>query len=194
MSIRRLPPHRGEDDAAPPELPAVGSSHLRWRVVLCEAVDEPRRAIRWGDEPRRSVFKISRCEDYFVAIRVIREALQVERVVYSQCTALVSHTFDSASWVPAEAIRERRYCPVSRSRVLQIEYREGAEGAEALADTLRVPREQGVCWRCGRGLEGNRRSFCPECGQYRRRVINTLWKARTRRPRRRSRRRRRPRS
>ena len=89
----------------------------KWRVVVCEP----------GEKPRKSE-RVWRCTSYWTASQwVRRKLLGRKRVWPSQFVRHVSHVFDDEAWHRAETIRVTMYCPVSMTRLLQLEYQDGAD-------------------------------------------------------------------
>ena len=158
MSASDGHPQRHPGAAAAPEQATDKFAHLKWRVVACEAGDAPRGAL-----------KVWRCIDYHEARSFTRSLLKIEQLWYPRFTALVSHSRDEPAWIRAEAIRVAMYCPIATSRILQIEYQEGAD--DCPADLFTVPRPAG-CWRCGSQLGPKDRAYCSPCKVYRRRAFN----------------------
>lgn len=137
-------------------------AHLKWRIIVCDAGDEPRKVIKdW------------RLESYLSALSYVRRTmLRQNQIWYTRYTALVSHRKDDPAWVRAEAILEEMYCAINMTRILQIEYQAGTK--DCPVDLFTVPRPLGICWRCDRRLHIRERAFCLKCKQLRRRLYNAL--------------------
>ena len=134
----------------------------KWRVVVCEP----------GEEPRESE-RVWRCTSYWTASQwVRRKLLGRKRVWPSQFVRHVSHVFDDEAWHRAETIRVTMYCPVSMTRLLLLEYQ---DGADCPAELFTVPRPAGRCWRCDRRWDG-KGVYCDDCKALRRRTYNSWWK------------------
>ena len=141
----------------------MGAYRQQWRIVLCDA----------GEEPRK-VSQVWLCWNYYHTVVLVRTLLSLGLIVTSRYAIPLSHTNDDPAWNRAEAVRERLNCPLSTTRVLQLEYRDGADCPSHL---FMVPRPRGICWRCGQRLEGTARIHCPSCREEHQRSYNTWWRA-----------------
>ena len=141
------------------------TSNSKWRIVLCAAgAEEPRTAQRiWG------------CVIYHHASRLARRLAGRERIWPSGFVVPVRHSRDDEAWHRAETIRVTMYCPVSMTRLLQLEYQ---FGADCPADLFTVPRPPGICWRCDRRVEKG--VYCDDCKAFRRRTYNSWWRSHAR--------------
>ena len=132
----------------------------KWRIVLCSRGEEP-----------REVDKIWLCTSYWHSSQMARRLLDKRRVWPSQFVVPVSHSSDDEAWHRAETMRVTMYCPVSMTRLLQLEYE---YGADCPAELFTVPRPEGRCWRCDRRWDGNG-VYCDDCKAFRRRTYNSWW-------------------
>ena len=136
----------------------------KWRIVLCAVGEAPRKAQR-----------IWLCLSYHHTSQMARRLLGRKRVWPSQFVVPVSHSRDDEAWHRAETMRVTLYCPVSMTRLLQLEYQ---LGADCPADLFTVPRPPGICWRCDRRVEKG--VYCADCKALRRRTYNSWWKGNAR--------------